>query len=494
MTTPQTEGMPPTDIEIAAGGLVWRLEDSVRRLAVVHRSKHGDWTLPKGRTKPGEALEATALREAKEETRCEAVPDKLAGSYCYTKEERVKVVLMWHMSHLASPYQGPTPKNEIDEVLWLTPDQALNRLSHAAEREFLQRHSLDSPDVGSEALTNPPGRFLRACRWMTDRLDPQLNRLKARLQSVQERFGACTRRLDEEAAQQPGKTPDRWWVPAVRRSLDKATEALEQRDLDGGWGALHDAEKFLVFGLNDVEVIARAISIKAEAQKKLGAGWRSQAVEGLLGTLNLKECLKTGGVMKPGERRLVEQALVESLTVLNEGSDNVYHRMHLVGTQLNFLVAVCAYILAATLFGSFLLADPDSEYGWGRLVAVAMAGALGGVVSAMFQLSRVGEAKIPDALLYGLITTGRPLLGAASAIFIYFVMQAKLISFFTAPAGSSLEAGVVVGFVAGFSERLVLKAVDKFAGAEKADSTAKKKHGDSSGESGANAGGIAKPK
>jgi hypothetical protein len=82
-----------------------------------------------------------------------------------------------------------------------------------------------------------------------------------------------------------------------------------------------------------------------------------------------------------------------------------------------------------------------------------------------------------------LVTTGRPLLGAASALFIYFVMQARLISFFSAPPGSSLVAGVVVGFVAGFSERLVLKAVDKVVGSEKADSTANKKRGDPAAES-----------
>jgi len=45
--------------------------------------------------------------------------------------------------------------------------------------------------------------------------------------------------------------------------------------LDGGWGALHDAEKFLIFGLNDPELITRAISIKAEAMQKLGAGYHT---------------------------------------------------------------------------------------------------------------------------------------------------------------------------------------------------------------------------
>ena len=480
MNSPHTQATPPAETELAAGGLVWSIGTSPPRLAVVHRPKHGDWTLPKGRPKPSEAPEATALREAMEETGFKVVADKLAGSYCYLKEGRVKVVLIWHMRHLKDRYEHPAPKDEIDDVLWLPPDQALSRLSHPAERELLLRHDAELRGLSTEAII-PPRRWFS--RMVTDRLDPQLNRLQAKLQSAREQFQCCTRRLDEETTRDPAKISDRWWIPSVRRSLEIAQGALERRDLDGGWGAVHEAERFMIFGLKDVELVTRAVSLVAEARNKLGGGWRSQTVEALLAPLNLKECLKTGGTLNPKERRLLECALVESLGVVNENSDNIYHRMHMVGKQLKILVVVCAFILAATLGGSCLLASADSAYAWENLAAVALAGALGGVVSAMFQLSRVGEAKIPDALLYGLITSGRPLLGAASALFIYFVMQAKLISFFNVPTGSGLEAGVVVGFVAGFTERLVLKAVDKVAGSEKAESAASKKRGHSADES-----------
>jgi hypothetical protein len=176
------------------------------------------------------------------------------------------------------------------------------------------------------------------------------------------------------------------------------------------------------------------------------------------------------------ERLLLEQAVVESLGVANEDSDNVYHRMHLVRKQLKILVAFCGLILAAALWAAYFLSEAGGDYDWNHLAAVFLAGALGGVVSAMFQLSRVGTAKIPDALLYGLITSGRPLLGAASALFIYLVMQSKLISIIKLPEGTdTLAAGCVVGFIAGFSERLLLLAVGKVAGTEKDDSTESKR-------------------
>jgi len=511
MNTPPAQATPPADTEFAAGGLVWSTETSPPHLAVVHRPKYGDWTLPKGRPKPDETLDATALREAMEETGFKAAPDKLAGSYCYLKEGQVKVVLIWHMKRLKERHEHPAPKDEIDEVLWLPPDQALGRLSHPAERELLLRHDAEMLARSTDPVSAAPcpsadwlgaklqclqailqrcGRFLRA---VTGRVDPQLNRLKARLQSAREEFEGCTKRLDEEMTRHPATVPDCWWVPSVRCSLDKAQGALERGDLDGGWGAVHDAERFMIFGYKDLELVARAVSLKAEAQEKLGGGWRSQTVETLLAPLNLKDCLKAGGPLNPKERGLLEGALVQSLAVMNESSDTVYHRMHLVGKQLNFLVVVCAFILAATLWGSYLLADSDSVYAWERLTAVALAGALGGVVSAMFQLSRIGETKIPDALLYGLITHGRPLLGAASALFMYFVMQAKLISFFNATEGTGLEAGVVVGFAAGFAERLVLKAVNKVTGTEEAESAASKKRRHPADESGSSASATAKP-
>ena len=49
----------------AAGGVVL---DGEGRVAVVHRPRHDDWSLPKGKLDPGESFEDAALREVEEET------------------------------------------------------------------------------------------------------------------------------------------------------------------------------------------------------------------------------------------------------------------------------------------------------------------------------------------------------------------------------------------------------------------------------------------
>ena len=107
-----------------------------------------------------------------------------------------------------------------------------------------------------------------------------------------------------------------------------------------------------------------------------------------------------------------------------------------------------------------------------NLVPMALAGALGGVVSAMYQLSRVGQAKIPDSLLHGLITSGRPVIGACAALFIYVVLHSGLISLVD-PSSIGLMSGLTLSFVAGFSEQFVLSTVAKVSGGGKSEPAAK---------------------
>lgn len=53
----------------AAGGVLWRSPGSgTTEVALVHRPKYGDWSLPKGKIRRGEHPLVTACREVAEET------------------------------------------------------------------------------------------------------------------------------------------------------------------------------------------------------------------------------------------------------------------------------------------------------------------------------------------------------------------------------------------------------------------------------------------
>lgn len=126
----------------AAGGLLWRTVKDQRLLAVVHRPRYDDWSLPKGKLKPGEGFSEAALREVQEETGCHARLGRPAGTARYQVEGRRKEVRFWHM-HLEE--EGPfQPSEEIDRLEWLSIDAAQARLSYAGERALVRPAGSDT--------------------------------------------------------------------------------------------------------------------------------------------------------------------------------------------------------------------------------------------------------------------------------------------------------------------------------------------------------------
>ncbi len=119
----------------AAGGILWRRSGELAELAVIHRSRHRDWSLPKGKRDRGESWQETALREVLEETACGAEIERFAGGTIYTVKGRPKVVLFWHMA--ATDEGAFEPNDEVDRLEWMTPEAALGRLDHETERRLL---------------------------------------------------------------------------------------------------------------------------------------------------------------------------------------------------------------------------------------------------------------------------------------------------------------------------------------------------------------------
>jgi len=66
-----------------AGGIVWREAPEGARVALIHRPRQADWSLPKGRIDEGETWEEAAVREVEEETACEARITSFAGAAIY---------------------------------------------------------------------------------------------------------------------------------------------------------------------------------------------------------------------------------------------------------------------------------------------------------------------------------------------------------------------------------------------------------------------------
>jgi 8-oxo-dGTP pyrophosphatase MutT (NUDIX family) len=115
----------------AAGGVVVH----EGRVALVHRPKYDDWTLPKGKLDQGETFEQAALREVWEETglRCRLVRE--LPSVEYTVRDRPKVVRYWLMAVESDP--GFEPNDEVDELRWLSPEAAASLLTYDRDKGVL---------------------------------------------------------------------------------------------------------------------------------------------------------------------------------------------------------------------------------------------------------------------------------------------------------------------------------------------------------------------
>ncbi|HET9598071.1 MAG TPA: NUDIX hydrolase [Anaeromyxobacteraceae bacterium] len=133
---PRPSARPAAKLVRAAGGILWREEAGAPRLAVIHRPRHGDWSLPKGKLEDGESFPQAAVREVREETGCRARLGDFAGYALYEVKGRPKLVLFWHMAAEGSPRFRPG--GEVDRLEWLAPAEALARLDHPSERRLVE--------------------------------------------------------------------------------------------------------------------------------------------------------------------------------------------------------------------------------------------------------------------------------------------------------------------------------------------------------------------
>jgi 8-oxo-dGTP diphosphatase len=121
----------------AAGGVIARRNrrGEPEVLLVYRAGSRRDWTFPKGKVEPGEADEACALREVREETdlRC-ALGDELPAVSYQDRRGRLKVVRYWTMRVVSGQAR---PCNEVTAVRWLAIENALSLLTYPHDRQLL---------------------------------------------------------------------------------------------------------------------------------------------------------------------------------------------------------------------------------------------------------------------------------------------------------------------------------------------------------------------
>ncbi|MCP9274321.1 8-oxo-(d)GTP phosphatase MutT1 [Mycolicibacterium arenosum] len=137
------------DAIFAAGTVLWRpvepgSADSL--VAVVHRPRYDDWSLPKGKVDPGETQPVTAVREVEEETGYACELGRRLAAVSYPVGDHTKRVVYWAARTLGGEF---TANSEVDELEWLTVKQAIKRLQYPDDRKIIRRFAKVPADTST---------------------------------------------------------------------------------------------------------------------------------------------------------------------------------------------------------------------------------------------------------------------------------------------------------------------------------------------------------
>jgi 8-oxo-(d)GTP phosphatase len=125
----------------AAGGVVWRPgDDGAPEVAVAHRPRYDDWSLPKGKLDAGEDLLTAAVREVGEETGLTVLVGRRGLRTSYPVAQGTKRVDYWLMRAVGGAFE---PNEEVDELHWLPPAAARELVTHDHDRAVLDDAARD---------------------------------------------------------------------------------------------------------------------------------------------------------------------------------------------------------------------------------------------------------------------------------------------------------------------------------------------------------------
>ncbi|NDA84418.1 MAG: NUDIX hydrolase [Burkholderiaceae bacterium] len=130
----------------AAGAIVWRRNESdAIEIALVHRPKYDDWSIPKGKVEGEESLIACAYREVVEETGFAVRFGQSIGSVHYEVNGLRKTVTYWSARLLGE--QGKPNPEEVDAVRWMSCEEAKEQLGRDSDRQIVETFQSIEPDT-----------------------------------------------------------------------------------------------------------------------------------------------------------------------------------------------------------------------------------------------------------------------------------------------------------------------------------------------------------
>lgn len=138
-----------TRILHAAGAMLWRpacpgSADGTVEVAVIHRPRYDDWSLPKGKVDPGETAPVAAVREVLEETGHHAILGRRILIVTYPIDQGIKKVHYWAARSTGGAF---VPGDEVDNLVWLPVAEAMKKLDYTQDRKVLRQFAKQPADT-----------------------------------------------------------------------------------------------------------------------------------------------------------------------------------------------------------------------------------------------------------------------------------------------------------------------------------------------------------
>lgn len=442
-----------TSLILAGGGVILKTTEKGTRVAVIYRDRYGgEWGLPKGKAKKKESPLEAAGREAREETKFDVRITGFAGCTNYYHDDTPKVVFYWKMAYEGGEFR---PSKEVQRLEWLAPSEAVKRLSHEDEKGMLA-------DACSLEPTGKWPRWLQGVMKFFYRYSDSMS--LTRLESTLSAYSPELQRRISEATSR-GKDPLPW-VQAAKIHMSEAGAAHDRGDRDTGWKCFHAANRMEIFSYDKEELGNKAAVLRCEAKKL--SSWRQKATYELIG--------RPESTLEKEHAVLSPDSVYRATLLRDEHYNNQAYKGTLSRSHFNTLASLLAVSLFSVIYLAIRHPAVFASSGTEDLAPVLMLGSvslfglLGGVVSAVLTAINSNQSsRIPEMVMSTRVTFLRIFVGSASALVIYVFMKSGLTGFLDADIKKALSEAnsytyFAVSFSAGFTERLVRRAVGFVAG------------------------------
>ena len=132
------------DVIRAAGVVLTRGVGKDLEVAIIHRRRRRDWSLPKGKLELGEHAIEAAVRETEEETGFTPVLDVPLPTQRYRIDGVPKSVEYWR----ASVVRGEFAENkEVDRLRWLRPKEAAQAMTYPRDGQLIALATRTPPTI-----------------------------------------------------------------------------------------------------------------------------------------------------------------------------------------------------------------------------------------------------------------------------------------------------------------------------------------------------------